>query len=114
MNSIYDFTYEKIIQKVRSIDVFWFNERNFPLYVFEIEHTTDFRNSLLKFLELRDFKINMKIVSPIERMKGYESKIKFSSFEPIRDQVKFISYDSVSNWHSKTYELMLTEQKIMG
>ena len=108
----FNFTYEDIVKRVQSIDVFWFNERKFPACVFEIEHSTDFRNALIKFLELQDFNVEMYIVSPKERQREFFHKIEFSSFKPIKSRTKFISYEEISHWHSKTYELMLAENKI--
>jgi hypothetical protein len=114
LEDIFKFTYEDIIQRVQSIDVFWFNERRFPSFIFEIEHTTDFKNALLKFLELQDFNIKMYIVSYKERHKEFLSKIELSPFKPIKGKTKFIDYERISQWHTKTYELMLTESKIIG
>lgn len=114
LNDIFKFTYEDVIQKVQSIDVFWFNERKFPAHIFEIEHSTDFKNALLKFLELQDFNVQMYIASYKERQREFLSKIAFSALEPIREKIRFISYEEVSQWHAKTYELMLTEGKIFG
>src|SRR5690625_3475011 len=55
LESIFAFSYPKIIKRARTVDVIWFNERNFPDSFFEVEHTTDIQNSLLKFNDLRDF-----------------------------------------------------------
>jgi len=114
LDNIFKFTYEDVIQKVKSIDVFWFNQRRFPAYVFEIEHTTDFRNALLKFLELQDFNVQMNIVSFKERKEEFLNKIKFSAFEPIKQRIRFITYEQVAQWYRKSYEQMLTESKIIG
>jgi hypothetical protein len=112
LNDIFNFTYENLIQKVRSIDVFWFNERKFPSYVFEVEHTTNFINSLQKFLELQDFNVNMYIVSSALRKNEFLTKIDLMSFKSIKDIVKFIDYEYISQWHSKVFELYLVENKI--
>lgn len=114
LDNIFKFTYEDVIQKVQSIDVFWFNERRFPAYVFEIEHSTDFRNALLKLLELQDFNIQMYITSYKERKREFLSKMDFSGFEPIKGKIHFMTYEDVSQWHAKSYELKLTESKIFG
>ncbi len=113
-STIYKFTYEEVIRKIQSIDVFWFNERRFPFSVFEIEHSTDFKNALLKFVELQDFNVQMFIVSPKERHREFVSKVDFVGFKPIRSRIKFIGYEDVSNWHAKSYELMLTESRLTG
>lgn len=114
LDDIFKFTYEDVIQRVQSIDVFWFNARRFPAHIFEIEHSTDFRNALLKFMELQDFNVQMYIVSQKERRGEFLSRIKFTGFKPIEEKTRFIDYEEVSQWHAKSYELMLTESKIFG
>lgn len=112
INIIYKFTYVDVIKKIQSIDVFWFNERRFPTSIFEIEYSTDFKNSLLKFLELQDFNMQMFIVSDKKRQREFFSKINFIGFKPIKNRTRFIAFEEVSRWHAKSYELMLTENKI--
>lgn len=114
LSNILKFTYEDVIQKVKSIDVFWFNERRFPVCVFEIEHSTDFKKALLKFLELQDFNIHMYIVSYNKREKEFLSKIDYAGFKRIKERTRFITYEKVAQWYTKSYELMLTESKILG
>jgi len=80
----YDFTYEHLIRRSRTVDVTWFNDRKFPKAFFEIEHSTDIQDSLLKFLEFQDFKINFCIVADTARHTEFKSKLTFSAFAPIR------------------------------
>ena len=49
------FTYDSLLRKARTVDVIWFNERQMPSDFYEVEHTTDIKNSLSKFYELQDF-----------------------------------------------------------
>ncbi len=105
INEIYQFTYQNIINRAKTIDVIWFNERKFPSYFFEVEHSTDFQNSLLKFYDLQDFKTEFYIVSSKSRFNEYNSKMQFGAFKEIKNRVKFVDYDFVSNLHSKSYEL---------
>lgn len=105
VRDIYQFTYEHILQKARTIDVVWFNVRKMPSMLFEVEHAGDIQNSLLKFVELQDFYTSFHIVSADVREKEFESKLVLDAFRPIRRRVKFISYDNVSEWHAKTSEL---------
>lgn len=101
----YNFTYDYLIKKVNTIDVCWFNERNFPDTIFEVEHSTDIVTSLMKFLLLRDFDTKFNIVASLVRKREYESKFSSPAFIPIRNKVKFIEYDSLSNYHSKLCEI---------
>jgi len=113
IDEIYSFTYEEVIKKIKSIDVFWFNERGFPAYVFEVEHSTDFKNSLLKFVELQDFNVKgMYVVSYESRKREFESKKQYVAFSPIKDKIKFLSYEKLAQWYSKTYEQRIIESEL--
>lgn len=92
-----EFTYSNIIQSTRFIDVIWFNERNFPQHVFEIENSTNFRNSLVKFAELQDFKSRMILVAPNceSKKRKYQQEIAKAAFKSISSRVEFYDYDFV-------------------
>ena len=105
LNHILDFTYPQVIKRAKTIDVIWFNERKFPHAFFEVEHTTDIQNSLLKFNELQDFYTKFYILSAVERKREFEQKIAYTSFKDIRNRVSFIDYDFVANLHTKSFEL---------
>jgi hypothetical protein len=87
--------------------------RRFPSYISEVEHTTGFRNALLKFLELQDFNINMYVVSSDNRQREFTSKFEFEAFKPLKERTKFINYVQLSQWHSRAYELMLKERDVL-
>lgn len=90
-----DFTYDVLKRRARTIDVIWFNERQMPSVFYEVEHTTDIKNSLSKFYELQDFNAGFFIVADISRMKDYEDKLHVSMFKAIEDRVKFLDYTRV-------------------
>ena len=83
------------MRKARTVDVIWFNERNLPSDFYEVEHTTDIKNSLSKFFELQDFFANFYIVADKKRKEEFEDKLHVSMFNPIEKRVKFIDYDRV-------------------
>ena len=89
------FTYENILRKAKTVDVVWFNERGLPSDFYEIEHTTNIKNSLAKFYELQDFHASFFIVAKISRKKEYEDKLHVSMFAPIEKRVKFLDYKRV-------------------
>lgn len=90
-----DFTYDDLKRKARTIDVIWFNKRRMPSDFYEVEHTTDIKNSLSKFYELQDFNAGFYIVADAGRKKEYEDKLHVSMFAPIEKRVKFLSYKQV-------------------
>jgi len=92
------FTYKKITEKARTVDVIWFHERMgelMPTDFYEVEHTTDIKNSLQKFYELQDFYAHFFIVAHESRKREFEDKISASIFKDIQERVNFKSYQSV-------------------
>lgn len=99
------FTYEDLLRKARTIDVVWFNCRRMPSHFYEIEHTTDIKNSLSKFYELQDFHTKFFIVADSQRKDDFDDKIHFSIFNDIRNRVKFLSYEQVILKHTNITQL---------
>ena len=101
-----DFTYERILRKARTIDVVWLNkERMMPVGFFEVEHTTDIKNSLSKFYELQDFNARFFIVSDKSRESEFKDKLNVSLFSDIKDRVDFLSYDKVAGRYNSTLKI---------
>jgi len=112
LSEFYTFTYDHIVKRAITIDVCWFNERRFPSSLFEVEHSTNFHNSLLKFLELQDFNTNFNIVADKAREKEFWDKINSVAYNPIRDKVNFLDYERLSIYHSKAFELFSIKKNI--
>lgn len=104
------FTYSSITRRVKSIDVVWFNERKLPKAVFEVEHSTDIKNSLIKFAELEDFRIEMKIVADEHRKREFEHVLQLRVFETVNHLVGFMSYGQLSAQHNQICEMALLKQ----
>jgi hypothetical protein len=113
LSKFYEFTYAEVLRKAQTIDVTWFNSRKYPNSFFEIEHSTDIYNSLLKFVELQDFRTNFYIVADNQRQAEFESKISMAAFSSIRPSVKFWNYDSVLDLHTKVAASNLAEQALL-
>jgi hypothetical protein len=105
VQKFYNFSYPELIRHAITIDVIWFNERKMPTDFFEIEHSTDIKNSLSKFVELQDLYSKFYIVANIVREQEFIDKLNMTSFKDIRERVKFLNYDNLSSIHSKTFEL---------
>ena len=90
-----DFTYNELKKKARSVDVIWFNERRMPSAFYEVEHTTDIKNSLSKFYELQDYHASFYIVADSSRRCEFEDKLNVSMFTPIHKRVSFLDYSRV-------------------
>lgn len=110
----YDFTFPEIMGKAKMIDVSWFNTRRFPHALFEVEHSTDIYNSLRKFMEFQDFRAEFWIVADVNRKGEFEDKRKATAYAPLGNAVKFLSYEALSEWHSKLSESAAQEASIHG
>lgn len=96
LSNIYRFGYDHILQRAKTVDVTWFNERNMPANLFEVDHSTPIQNSLLKFMELRDFYTYFFVVADSVRKTEFDTKLSsYSTFTPIRNRTGFISYEEV-------------------
>ena len=94
------FTYDNLLRKARTVDVIWFNERQMPSDFYEVEHTTDIKNSLSKFYELQDFFSKFYIVADMCRKNEFNDKISVSMFNPIKSRVHFLDYERVVTIHT--------------
>lgn len=94
------FTYENLLRKARTVDVIWFNEREMPSEFYEVEHTTDIKNSLSKFYELQDFASKFYIVADVCRKEEFKDKINVSMFDSIKSRVHFLDYGQVVSMHT--------------
>jgi len=112
LGEIFQFTYEKVLRRARTVDVTWFNKREFPASFFEIEFSTHFESALLKYLMLQDFNVDFKIVADKAQAREYFDKLSNSSFDPIRKRINFIEFGELSIYHSKISEFILAEKRL--
>ncbi len=113
LSKLYEFTYTDVLRKAQTIDVAWFNVRKYPNSFFEIEHSTDMYNSLLKFVELQDFRTNFYIVADSQRQVEFDTKISLSAFSPIKSFVRFWDYELVLDLHAKVAASHLAEKALL-
>lgn len=81
-----NFSYPDIVHRTSTIDVVWFsgyglqNDNLMPAALYEVEHSTDIQNSLLKFNDLRPFDTRMVIVADKKRFAEFNRKMSYSAF----------------------------------
>jgi hypothetical protein len=106
------FSFPNIVRRSETVDVTWFNKRRMPHAFFEVELSTDFQNSLLKFTDLQDFHADMVIVSDACRKREYEAKLQHSAFDPVRERVQFRPFDSVVKHYE--YAMVRTSRQALS
>ena len=104
------FSHENLVKRSSTIDVVWFNSRMMPNSLFEVEHSTDIQNSLLKFVDLQDFYTRMFIVADTNRRAEFEQKRKYQAFRDISNRVCFLAYNSLVKQYENEVEKTEQEQ----
>jgi hypothetical protein len=113
LSRLSEFTFPDVLRKAQTIDVVWINNRRYPNSFFEVEHSTDIHNSLLKFVELQDFRSDFYIVADVRRKAEFNSKVSLNAFATIKPLVKFWDYDSVLDFHNKVTASKLAEKALL-
>ena len=110
LQTIPQYSYTDLVERSSTIDVIWFNDHRMPHSFYEIEHSTDIQNSLLKFNDLKDFSARMVIVADEKRHAEFGSKMNYGAFNVLREnkRVAFLSYESLD----KQYEQELQKQQM--
>lgn len=108
LQALPQYTYSELVERSSTIDVIWFNDHKMPHSFYEIEHSTDIQNSLLKFNDLRDFSARMVIVADEKRYAEFGNKMNYAAFYALREnnRVAFLSYESLD----KQYEQEIQKQ----
>lgn len=107
------YTYAELVNRSSTIDAIWFDECSIgngllmPKSFFEVEHSTDIQNSLLKYCDLLGFSAGMFIVADRKRKVEFERKLSYSSFKPLKDgnKVKFLEYDRLVRIYEETVRM---------
>jgi hypothetical protein len=102
------FSHDFLVRRSGSVDVTWFNGRQMPNSFFEVEHTTDIQNSLMKFHDLQDFYVRMIIVADDHRHAEFDQKIRHSALDAIKSRVNFLGYNMLVKQYE--YEMLKASQ----
>lgn len=101
-----EYSFPQLVKRSSTIDVIWFNDRRMPHSFFEVEHSTDIQNSLLKFNDLQDFAARMVIVADEKRHQEFIYKMGFAAFQQLAKdkRVAFLSYESLGKQYEQEFE----------
>ena len=105
------YSFPDTIKRSSTIDVIWFNQRKMPHSFFEVEHSTDIQNSLLKFYDLQDFYTRMVIVADEIRHIEYKQKLNRGALIEIQNRINFLSYHSLIKQYET--EIFKTSQQFI-
>jgi hypothetical protein len=72
---------------------------------FEVEHTTNIEHSLVKFCMLQDFFAQFYIIADEYRRQHYDEILQQTIFNPLKNRVVFVNYESIVNQHTQMFKL---------
>lgn len=110
--SVSDCTYifkGRNLSKIREIDVIWFDEDDdglFPVFTFEVEHTTGVKNGLDRLLKIPQRYRNMKrfrsfIIAPSDKEKSlFEKYLNQTPFRIFKDEFLFRYYKDLEELYN--------------
>ncbi len=114
LQDIPDFTYKELVRDVRRADVIWFLKRPThicPKYIYEVEHTTDFINSILKMFQLKDFDSKFILTSWQSRKEIFDERIRHEPFNLIKSKFAFRSFELISELYFSAVKHFELEHK---
>lgn len=106
------FGYKELLNRAKTVDVIWFNDRKMPNSFFEIEHSTDIQNSVAKYCDLQDFNSRFVIVAPARRQEQFEKVLSRTAFREIKERVLFRSYETITKQYDLMCETMALNNRI--
>ncbi len=100
------FTYPELQQKAARCDVIWFGrgQRPFPKFIYEVEATTSFVNSMHKMYQLRDIDTRFVLVAPERRRAQFEQRLQDEPFAEVRHRYAFRSFEQVARFYFNCVE----------
>lgn len=93
------------LPRVRQIDAMWLTEDNdgvYPVYAFEVEHTTGVRSGMDRLLELPErYGVKLFVVAPGEDERSrFDGLIKLNKFRKFRERMRFRDYGELDTLYN--------------
>lgn len=107
-----EFGWKGIVERARTVDVIWFNEKMMPNSFFEVEHSTDMQNSLAKFCDLQDYHSRFIIVAPENRLEHFQNIIQRTAFKDVKGRVQFRTYELIIRQYDTMCQMKALVERI--
>jgi len=101
------------IDTVRFIDVIWFDEEGYPVYAFEVEHTTDITKGLLRLYQIHKLQIRLYIIAEEENKVKFEKEIQKSPFSKIKQEYIFKNYQELDEFFESVKNFTIVQEKFL-
>jgi len=106
VTNIPDFTYPELKVLISKSDTVWFTKSKllFPKYVFEVEATTDFTNSMLKMYQLLHFDARFVLVASGNRRNVFQDRLDKEPFTKEAHRFSFRAFEDVARLYFNSVE----------
>jgi len=110
------------LEKVKQIDVIWFDKDNIPRYAFEVEQSTNIITGFERFAKLLDFQHetanHLFIVAPESRKKKIFDVFKTSTYVGyplfLENKIKLIYFDSLKKFYDSRINIDFVEEEFQN
>ncbi|OYT70873.1 MAG: hypothetical protein CFK49_11580 [Armatimonadetes bacterium JP3_11] len=101
LSKVPDFSYPQIVQITSQRDVVWFSQDAcpFPKYIYDVENTTDFKNSMTNMSKLHNINARFVLVADERKRSRFEQILQDDSFKQIASRYTFRSYEQVVRFY---------------
>jgi len=99
LHEIPEFTYDELIKRARRIDVILFSKKPkhiFPKYIYEVEHSTDFTNSMIKMFQLKEFDARFILASWESRREIFYDRLSQEPFDQVKTKFIFRPFELIA------------------
>jgi hypothetical protein len=104
------------ISRIKEIDVLWFGNDDdglYPTYAFEVEHTTNVRDGMLRLLTIpQRFGAKLFIVGEADKQQRFESFTNQTPFRLHRGRFNFLSYSQVQTLYNQAVEYANARERL--
>lgn len=100
-----EFCGKNSLSRVRQIDAIWLTEDNdgvYPVYAFEVEHTTGVRSGMDRLVELPErYAVGLFVVAPGEDERStFDGLIRLNKFRKFRERMRFRDYSELEKLYN--------------
>ena len=101
------------LDKVREIDVIWFDEEGYPTHAFEVEHSTDITKGLLRLYQIHKLRIRLYIIAEEEKRTKFNKEININPFNKIKEEYIFKNYQELDEFFDSVKQFTKIQEKFL-
>ena len=101
------------LDKVREIDVIWFDEEGYPTHAFEVEHSTDITKGLLRLYQIHKLRIKLYIIAEEDKRLKFDKEVSVNPFSKIKEEYIFKNYQELDEFFESVKQFTKVQEKFL-